>query len=217
MKAALEKIRDYTQQHAELLKSHHFLFNAPLNGPINNADVVIIGLNPGETASDWLYEGSTPTEESSEYDFHSDSFRGKSSNRWITLCNEYLPNSRIVLSEFFFWSSSDIKSGFRDRFGYSFKKCPHLEFCKELNSELVLFHRPKLIVSTGTFWAEFMAKKYDLDHVTTLNCESDECQRRIIVHYEWQSIPFIFTPHWTSGFVSKAEKQEIKSYLSDFL
>ena len=101
----LEEIREYTQNHTELKKSHHFLFNCPLSSGPSCADVIVIGLNPGETRSDWECRTSLPTEESSEFDFHDEYGRGRSSVRWSKLCREYLPNSNIFLSEFFFWSS----------------------------------------------------------------------------------------------------------------
>ena len=98
----LEEIREYTQKNPELKKSHHFLFNCPLDSESDLADVIVIGLNPGETRPDWNYGTNLPTEESSEFDFHDELGRGRSSVRWSQLCKEYLPNNDIFLSEFFF-------------------------------------------------------------------------------------------------------------------
>ena len=61
-----------------------------------------MGLNPGEAKTDWEYGTNLPTEESSEFDFHDEFGKGRSSVRWSQLCEEYLPNSDIFLSEFFF-------------------------------------------------------------------------------------------------------------------
>ena len=218
----LNNIRRYTEEHMELQRSHHFLFNLPLGKKSPKADVIVIGLNPGETdeqwdTSKWDSSITLPTEETNEFDFHEISNRSRSSIRWSQLCNQYLPNSRIVLSEFFFWSSGNLKKGFEERFGYSFKNCPHFEFCKTCNLELIKFHRPKLIVGTGTSWADFFAEKYDLKHIKTVECESDKRRRKIIIHYEWENVPFIFTPHWSSGYVSNNEKTEIISYMSKYI
>ena len=118
----LKDIREYTQNNRELKKSHHFLFNCPLDKKSKIANVIVMGLNPGEAKTDWGYETNLPTEESSEFDFHDEFGKGRSSVRWSQLCEDYLPNSNIFLSEFFFWSSGNLDSEFKDRFGYSFKK-----------------------------------------------------------------------------------------------
>ena len=49
--------------HIILYLMFHFLKN------IEKADAIIIGLNPGETKEDFLYNKDLPTEESSEFDF----------------------------------------------------------------------------------------------------------------------------------------------------
>ena len=215
----LTKIRNYTKENLELQKCHHYLFNLPLDKTSIKADVLVIGLNPGEGPFDWDYVNTpnTPTEETHEFDFHEELGKGRSSIGWSKDCKKYLPDSKIFQSEFFFWSSANTNDEFINRFGYSFKDCPHFDFCKECNLELIRFHKPKLIVATGTSWVDFFSNKYDLRHIRTLRCESDKRQRKIIHHYEWEDIPFIFTPHWSSGFISNTEKSEIISYLSNFI
>ena len=213
----LKDIREYTQNNHELKKSHHFLFNCPLYKGLEIADVIVIGLNPGEAKTDWDYGTNLPTEESSEFDFHDEFGKGRSTVRWSKLCEDYLPNSNIFLSEFFFWSSGNLDSEFKDRFGYSFKNCPHFDFCKTCNEEMIDFHNPKLIVATGTSWAKFFSSVYKMKHIKTLRCETDKRNRTIIHHYEFKGIPFIFTPHWTSARVSNLEKKDIQSYLSSYL
>ena len=213
----LKDIREYTQNNHELKQSHHFLFNCPLDKRSKIADVIVMGLNPGEAKTDWEYGTNLPTEESSEFDFHDEFGKGRSSVRWSQLCEEYLLNSDIFLSEFFFWSSGNLDSEFKDRFGYSFKNCPHFDFCKKCNEEMIDFHKPKLIVATGTSWAKFFSSVYKMKHVKTLRCETDKRNRNIIHHYEFKETPFIFTPHWSSGYISNLEKKDIKSYLSMYL
>jgi hypothetical protein len=63
---------------------------------------------------------------------------------------------------------------------------------------------------------DLFSNKYDLRHIKTLRCESHEKHRKIIHHYEWEDIPFIFTPHWSMARLYKEEISEIKSFLSDF-
>ena len=68
----LTKIKNYTRENLELQKCHHFLFNLPLDKTSIKADVLVIGLNPGEGPFDWDYVNTpnTPTEETHEFDFH---------------------------------------------------------------------------------------------------------------------------------------------------
>jgi len=217
----LEKIRAFTQENPELLKSHHFLFNCPLNKEFDKAEALVIGINPGESYDDWNFQDNLPTEESNEFDFHEEMGHERTEMRWSRLCKEYLGSNKIVLSEFFFWSSrqvgEDTNKGesFNERFGYKFKKCPHFYFCKEQNIDLIHFHKPKIIIAPGTSYADFFAKIYKLDHIKTLKCESDKRNRKTIIHYEFMNIPFLFTPHWSSGYVSTVEKSFIQDYIHD--
>ena len=220
----LNKIRNYTRKHSELQKCHHFLFNLPLDKTSIKADVLVIGVNPGEGPSDWKLV-NTPTEETHEFDFHEEFGKGRASIPWSKTCKKYLPDSEIFQSEFFFWSSPQASENprnekFSERFGYSFKHClrkgAHFDFCKECNLELIRFHKPKLIVAPGTTHVDDLSKKYDLRHKKTLKREINKKQGKIICHYEWEDIPFIFTPHWSSARLWKEEISEIKSYLSNF-
>ena len=96
---------------------------------------------------------------------------------------------------------------------YKDKKIRQLMYTKTKSD----FHNPKLIVATGTSWAKFFSSVYKMKHIKTLRCETDKRNRNIIHHYEFKEIPFIFTPHWSSGYISNFEKKDIKSYLSMYL
>lgn len=215
----LKTIREYTKNNIELSKCHHFVYNLPLNKMDVGADAVIIGLNPGESISDWVYTENLPTEESSDFDWKDKAGKSRSATKWSGLCEEYIGTSKVILSQFFFWSSKQIGNDtnkgetFKQRFGYNFKGCPHFNFCREHNIDLIKFHQPRIIIAPGTSYADFFAKNYQLDHVTTVKCDTDLRKRKIIIHYEFMNIPFLFTPHWTSGYVSNVEKSEIKNYI----
>ena len=60
--ACVEEIKNYSEKHTELKKSHHFCFNIPI--PIGNTKpelkqgdeiVLIMGQNPGELDGTWNY------------------------------------------------------------------------------------------------------------------------------------------------------------------
>ena len=217
----LHKIREYTKQHLELSKSHHFLFNCPINKNHEYADVIVIGLNPGESQTDLSFITKDITEETNEFDFQDKIGRSKASIKWYKTCEQMLPNSKIFLSEFFFWSSKDIKESFLEKFGYSFKQSPHFEFCRECNKELIDFHKPKLIVAPGASFATFFSKIYEMQHIKTIKSDGfrngKKITQQIIQHYEWNGIPFIFTKHWSGARISNAEKEKIIQYLGLFI
>ena len=58
----IEEIKNYSDRHTELKKSHHFVFNMPISinnikpKPNQNDEIVLImGMNPGETDQSWNY------------------------------------------------------------------------------------------------------------------------------------------------------------------
>ena len=217
MKSTLTEIREYTQKNSDLKKSHHFMFNLPLSSE-EKADVIIIGLNPGESDGDWKYIGPLPTEETSDFDFFDHlEVRSRSNLVWLKKCRDFFPSSSIYQTEFFFWSASNLSDGFEERYGYKFYENPHLQFCMQCNLKMFNYHRPKIICATGIGGHKYLAELYKLEYLETIKSEYDKRQRNIIIHYLLGDIPFVFTPHWTSGYVSNNEKNEIKNYLKEIL
>ena len=93
----LEKIRAFTQENPELLKSHHFLFNCPLNKEFDKAEALVIGINPGESYDDWNFQDNLPTEESNEFDFHEEMGHERTEMRWSRLCKECIQGYFCIL------------------------------------------------------------------------------------------------------------------------
>lgn len=60
----IQAIRRYTTEHAELRRAHHFLYDLPLNRDIGPPELVVMGINPGETQVD-RDSCPGPTEETS--------------------------------------------------------------------------------------------------------------------------------------------------------
>ena len=60
----IQKIRDYQDTHTELKKSHHFVFDCPLDkAHAGKPDFVWLGLNPGSDETDWQKWPSGPNME----------------------------------------------------------------------------------------------------------------------------------------------------------
>ena len=54
---------------------------------------------------------------------------------------------RTTHSQLFFWCSTDINTAFKERFGYSFRKHPHWDFCSAVNVALIERLRPKAVLA----------------------------------------------------------------------
>lgn len=149
--AAIERISAYTAKFPELRSAHHFLYD--LRYPsASTPKYVVMGINPGETQHDWRLS-PTPTEETSRYDFHKREREGGSVPRWVREAHFYLDGAPYVQSEIFFWSSLDQKE-FALRYG-RLDRSPHLEFCRDLNVELIDAYDPIAVVIPGLVAATY--------------------------------------------------------------
>lgn len=205
------EVREYQQQHRELLKSHHFVVAVPLNKGADTFEYLVMGLNPGEQDGNWLAH-SGPTEETVDYDWLDCIPRTDSSKRWRTKVEYFCGTTNVLQSDLFFWSTNNIGSAFVDRFGTAFRKSPHLQFCCEINLKLVDLTQPKAVVAPGITHADEFAHRYGLSPVNSIVTEDGH---RLIAHFERDRIPWIFTKHWTGsrGF-SAAQAELVRGYIS---
>lgn len=208
MKSTIERIRKYTQENSELLAAHHFLFDLRLNPA--GVDYCVMGINPGET-DDEKSGCPGPTEETSLFDFHAQYGRGPSSTRWLANINFFLNTDRVVLGEYFFWSSANAEAEFAERFG-PLRLSPHLKFCRDMNLELIENYKPKAVISPGLGMARIASNLYGLELVAS---EKSANGNNLIFHYSDGKRPWIFTKHWTGarGF-SKPQRDQVQSYIS---
>ena len=216
-------IREHTMQNPELLNAHHFTFDLKIQDHTQTTNnYIVIGLNPGETGCYQICEG--PTEESSLKDFFIDAGLGKtrSATRWSD-CAEYFlgTNGNIIATNFFFWSSRNSTSEFTKKFSYQYIKNPHFDFCRDMNIRLFDYYKPNVIVAPGISMSQLMKKKYNLGQMVNQLTNFDHSNNRnirLIEHYDYQGIPFIFTKHWTARWGANTdEKAQIKEYLEDYL
>ena len=201
----IEEIKNYSEKHTELKKSHHFCFNIPITigntkPELKQGDeiVLIMGQNPGELDGTWNYlpknlESKTkdlfikmkspieiknrvaamvdskeqisgyPVEESLNVSFWDDDeinnwrdykkeAADSSHDNWHEkikkICEENCKknNLTIVQTEFFFWSLYSLKL-FKKRFGFTWNKNPHQEFCSGINKKLIDYYNTKIILS----------------------------------------------------------------------
>jgi hypothetical protein len=212
----LLRIRDYTGAHAELGAAHHFTFDLPIVSGDAGAVCLLMGINPGETEEDrTVFPG--PTEESSEYDFHTEILRrsgrmNRGRERWAAQATFFTDGRTARQSEFFFWSSPNSGQGFRERFGTSFGSSPHLRFCAEINLDLIKRVKPTVVLAPGVNLGRRFSRLYGLTHLASLHSDKGH---RLVEHYEQSDgTPWLFTKHWTGAFgFSNEQRGQVRDYI----
>ena len=149
----IEQIRDYQNKNSELLKSHHFVFDCPLEyeglgGNTKLKPVFIwMGINPGNDKESWE-ETKDNDEETRDRNFQIPK-RTQSSKNTMKELIRLLGNvnfTKTTLTEMFFWGSDGIDGGFKNRYEYPFHNNRHMKFCLEINKELFKRINPKFII-----------------------------------------------------------------------
>ena len=132
------QIRNYQDQHSILKeKSHHFVFDCPLNPSFTEKpDFVWMGLNPGRDEDNWEKTKGKNDEETRDRDFQDLYGRSENSKDRLRDIKKFLGETtfdRTTHTELFFWCSNNIDKDFKARYGTSFNSSPHLEFCISIN------------------------------------------------------------------------------------
>jgi hypothetical protein len=207
--ARINTIRKYTADHPELGSAHHFLYDLPLNKEAGIPQVIVMGINPGETHVDRdAYPG--PTEETWNFDFHEQAKSGRSrgSVHWRKSTAYFTNGSPVVFTELFFWSSNNQRE-FKERFGPLWDS-PHLSFCVDLNRSLIEEYQPKSVIFVGLSDVTRVAEEFELRHVYTLKMQN----HRLVEHYQDASRAWYFTKHWSGSFgFSNDQKAAIREYI----
>ena len=210
----LERIRAYTQQHPELREAHHFLFDLPITEKRDPVDVLVMGMNPGESPSD--FDICDPVaEESSAYDFHERDGAGRDHIPWHRRARTILRGTGAVQTEAFFWSSEKSGAKFRARFGTPIERSPHLKFCTEMNTALIAHHQPKVVVAVGLAMECWLPGRFGLRYVDTRFTSDGDS--RVVECFTDGTRPWLLTKHWTGAWLSEGEEkliqQEIRAHL----
>lgn len=195
IKSLILKVRKYDLQNPDLHQSHHFLFGKFTQRELSSPNVLLMGFNPGETKQDWLKTKGSRSEESLLIDFHSD-HPTPSAKRWYSAIDFFLPNSNIIMTELFFWSTSNIAELER-KYGTLDSRNKHLDFCTGINHQLIEALNTKLIIFSGLTHLKRVAKIFGL---TVLNIESVDGSKVAALAIDEKNRKWIFTKHWTGSF-----------------
>lgn len=209
----IQRIREYTQRHEELLRAHHFLYDKPINTDVSRYRFAVLGVNPGEQAGDWA-AWSEPTEETSLFDFREQlGQRPPASRRWRQLVEYFCGTDAVVMSEFFLWSTKDTGDAFLAKFGHRIEQSPHLAFCVEMNRELIEAYGVSAVVAPGLKSLALFGKQYGLSHVRTVRTDNGHV---LVDHYQRDGVPWLFTKHWSAAFgFSKEQRELVRDYIAE--
>ena len=163
----IEKIRAYQSEpeNTELLRSHHFVFDCPVNkSHVGRPSFIWLGLNPGGDDHDWKRHPQH-TEESRDYDFQEAHGRSKGSKDRMGKLEGFVGNDvfrSMTHSQWFFWCSNNATDEFKKRYGYSYRGNPHWDFCCAMNRDLIKRARPLAVMAESKKAASMNASRMGL-------------------------------------------------------
>jgi|GEM_PF-4143397 len=203
---ALEEIRTFPDKHPSLMKSHHFLFDLPIDNGVTHCEYVLMGINPGETNADWTLAPRGvgeiyPTEASSAYDFRiaKKVEKNRSAKNWDTRSRNLLGTSNIFYAELFFWSSAN-QEELEARFGrLKDLKKNVLLFCKEQNDVMFKERRPKAVVSSGLGNMDLVSDLYGLVPLDAGRSDLRSGNTRLLIVKTDGTRPWFFVPHLSNS------------------
>ena len=144
----IQRIRDRSTNYPELKEAHHFVFDCPLDrsyqGP---SEYVWLSVYPSEGDDDWNLCPHN-TEETRDYNFQLEHGRSIGSQRRLKKLRWFLGDELYRLTTLtmqFFWSVKNTGTDFTERFGYTFNRHPHWNFCIAMNLELIDRIRPRAV------------------------------------------------------------------------
>lgn len=203
---ALEAIRSFPHKHPSLMKSHHFLFDLPMDSNTTRCEYIMMGINPGETDADWTHAPRSaaenyPIEASSSYDFRiaRKIVKNRSAKNWDTRSKSVLGTSDIFYTELFFWSSRNQKE-LEKRFGaLTDLNDDVLLFCKEQNEVMFRARSPKAVVFSGLGHLNLVSNLYGLTPLRGGRMDLKNGSARLLIAKTDGARPWFFLPHLTGS------------------
>jgi hypothetical protein len=223
IESCISAIRDYTQKHQELrevtLFSYDVLLPKPAACPV---EIAVFGINEAEYPDiDGAIRSASPAilEDTSLNDFRqrSDELGRKAQEtacKWYRRVRAHVgENVQCVLGEFFFWSSRDTAIDFVRRYGSTFEKAfHHLEFCRDLNFELLRCYKPRIVVALNLTHEPLLSTLYHLkqDRVPTPYCSDG---RTLVVIRHDGKRPWLFVRHPRSFGLTNIDRSDIRKII----
>jgi len=166
----LARIREYTKRDDRLREATICSFDVRLpyanQSNDDSTDIVVFGLNEAEyhPADLILRENAGHIlEDNSSKNFREFSAHDElqvrlakeqsagEAKKWYGKVRSFIgADASVVLGEFFFWSSVNTKVDFAKRYGTTFVRSPHLQFCRDQNIVLLAHYAPRLVIVSGS-------------------------------------------------------------------
>ena len=131
-------------------------------------------------------------------------------------------NLTILQTEYFFWSLYSLKL-FKKRFGFTWNKNPHQEFCSGINKKLIDYYNTKIIIYFGISDADRIKKPFNLEEAEIYKVPEPKKNKKNLARLYYlkrvnkKDIPFLICTH-ISNRPSNKELECIKllfEYMSD--
>jgi hypothetical protein len=212
---SLLTIREKWDLYPELSSFHHFTFGRWIRER-GTKNLLLMGINPGESPDDWRNFPEGRYEESSELDplsLHTTTSR----RQWGEQVDFYVPMKHgILISELFFWSSKDMHQ-LRERIP-DWKTHPLIGFCRICNERLIEAYEIERVVFTGISLRTLVSKVYQLTQ-TELIFDNSNRERLLGARYKGRGREWLFVRHWTGSRprLLAHEKRDIQSLIYKFL
>ena len=205
----IEEVRKKWAEHPELKQSHHFVYDFLLRD--GNPNVLVLGINPGETSEDWQQFPKGQYEESRHLNFREKLPLSASSKKWFTFIENALPaNVGVILSELFFWSSNkaaDLKTRYGD-----WQNSELIEFCTEANQYLIKTHKVSLVLFFGLTFSKLVVRLYDLKLKEVIYSTTDQ-KKLCEVYLDNEERYWVVCSHPAAHGMTREKKKQISSIL----
>jgi len=203
----IEEIRKQWVKHPELTQSHHFVYDFLLKD--GHPNVLVLGINPGETSEDWQKFPKGQHEETRHLNFREKLPLSTNSKRWFTFIQKILPEHvGIILSELFFWSSNNV-ADLKTRYG-DWQNSALIEFCAKANQHLIKTHKVSLVLFFGLTLSKLVVRLYALRLRDVVHCKIDN-KKLCEIYLDEQDRYWVICSHPNSRGMTREKKEQIST------
>ena len=214
----IKEIKAYQNRNFELLrKSHHFVFDCPLNFKNSRkTEYIWMGLNPGSDESDWAKTNGRNDEETRDRDFQEIYGRSAGSKTRKTKIKNFLGQNvfdKTTHTGLFFWCSKNLQNDFQMRYGSSFESSPHLDFCIKINRELINRVQPKAVFFESLDKLKILKNSFSLEKLQTYSAGT-RCIDEYLIDGKYRLLNF---DHLSSGPPASLERKKVSEIVRQLI
>ena len=214
----IKEIREYQEKESLLKeKSHHFVFDCPLDFSIScKPDFIWIGVNPGNDKKDWERTNGFNDEETRDRDFQETCGRSPLSKTRKTKIKNFLGKNifdKTTHTELFFWCSENTGKDFQKRYGTKFEESPHIEFCIKMNQKLIKRVQPRAIFFESLSKIKILERFFNIEKVNSHYSETRSVDEYLIDD-KYRLLNF---DHLSSGPPASLERKQVSDIVKKLI